>query len=743
MFRDIITMAACGAILLSGGSALAQPAPWTNAALSPDARADLVQARMTTAEELLLLKGYYGANVKMSWIKPAPVSLRPLLPGSAGFVPGIERLGVPSLRETDAGVGIANTNWMRQGDTATAFPSGLSNAASWDPALIFAGGAALGAEARDRGFNVVLDGGINLAREPHGGRSFEYAGEDPLLAGTIVGAQIRGIQSQHVISTIKHFALNDQETGRVVVSADIDESAARESDLLAFEIAIEQGDPGAVMCAYNRVNSDYACENDFLLNRVLKRDWGYLGWVLSDWGGVHSTVAAANAGLDQESASGFDRQEFFGAPLQKALADGSVGAARLHDMVHRILRTMFANGLMDFPMPRRKAAAHVDVAERSAAGGIVLLRNEQNVLPLAGEVRTIAVIGAHADLGMLSGGGSSQVLPLGDDPDREVYVGGPVLVLPNGAKIMPLGREIFDPPAPLAAIARLAPQAQVRFADGDDIAGAAALAAGSDIVIVFAQQWMTEGADVPNLSLPGNQDALIAAIAAANPHTVVVLETGGPVLMPWRDKVPAILEAWYGGSGGAMAVAQILFGAVNPSGRLPVTFPRSEDQLPRPVLSDAATASQPFDVAYSEGADVGYRWFELRKLTPLFPFGFGLSYTTFDYRGFETKGGDTITASVSVTNTGARAGSETVQLYATPPTAGAAARLVGWSKVRLEPGETRLVTIAAEPRLLAHFDGAAQAWHIAAGDYVVSLRRSATDIAVGGQATLAERTIKP
>ena len=359
----------------------AQPAvaqPWMDQSLSSDARADLVQAQMTQDEQLLLLKGYYGVNVKMSWIKPAPVELRSLLPGSAGFVPGVARLGIPALRETDAGVGIANTNWMRPSDTATAFPSGLMNAATWNPELIFAGGAAIGTEARDRGFNVVLDGALNLARDPRGGRTFEYAGEDPLLAGTIVGEQIRGIQSEHVISTTKHFVLNDQEIGRGILSANIDEAAARESDLLAFEIAIEHGNPGAVMCAYNRVNGIYSCENDFLLNHVLKHDWGYAGWVLSDWGGVHSTAAAANAGLDQESASGFDRQEYFGDPLGTALADGSVSAARLHDMVHRILRSMFANGLMDFPMPPRTLSTHTDVAERSAEEGIVLLKNEQN-----------------------------------------------------------------------------------------------------------------------------------------------------------------------------------------------------------------------------------------------------------------------------------------------------------------------------------------------------------------------------
>jgi beta-glucosidase len=721
--------------------------PWNNTALSADARAELLQAQMTLDEQLLLLKGYYGADVKLIWTKPAPAEIRPLLPGSAGYVPGITRLGIPALHETDAGVGIANTNAMRPGDTATAFPSGLMNAATWNPGIAFNAGAAIGGEARDRGFNVVLDGALNLAREPRGGRTFEYAGEDPLLAGTTVGEEVRGIQSQHVISTVKHFAFNDQETGRGVMSVNIDEGAARESDLLAFEIAIERGQPGAVMCAYNRVNSVYACESDFLLNRVLKREWNYPGWVLSDWGGVHSTVTAANAGLDQQSASGFDRQEFFGDALKQALTDGTVSAARLHDMVHRILRSLFASGVIDIPMTPRTPSTHADVAEQNAVEGIVLLKNRENLLPLARNVRSIAVIGAHADIGMLSGGGSSQVLPLGHNPNNEIFLGGAVRVLLNGARIFPLAREIYDPPSPLVAIANAAPGATVRYAGGDDVDEATTLAARADIAIVFARQWMTESDDVPDLSLPEDQDALIAAVAKANPRTIVVLETGGPVLMPWLDDVPGVIEAWYSGNGGAKALARILFGDVNPSGRLPITFPRSEAQLPRPALPTQDIAGHYFDVSYNEGAEVGYRWFELRNQAPLFPFGYGLSYTTFDYSGLTVRGGETIAATVTVTNSGSRAGGDTVQLYVSPPPdangAPSTSRLVGWTKVELQPGASRTITITAEPRTLAHFDTAANVWRIAAGDYAVSVRASATDIRLTSRVAMAQREMKP
>ena len=737
-----IVLAAVVTVLLTAAASAQPAAPWMDTTLSPDARAVLLLAQMTRDEQLLLVMGYTGQSATLGWLKPVPAAHRDQLRGTAGFVPGIPRLGIPALYETDASLGISNASWMRPGDTATAYPSGLSNAATFDPDTVFASGAGIGQEARDRGFNVVLDGGINLTREPRNGRNFEYVGEDPLLAGTISGAEIAGIQSRHVISTIKHFALNDQETGRTQVSVEIDPAAARESDLLAFEIAIERGHPGAVMCSYNRICGVYACENPFLLTDVLKRDWAYPGWVLSDWGAVHSTVPAINAGLDQESASGFDRMEFFGAPLVKALTDGTVTVEHLHDMVHRILRSLFAAGVMDDPAIPVTPAGHADVAQHAAEQGIVLLKNEGNLLPLARHIHSIAVIGDHADLGMLSGGGSAQVLPLGHDPDKTIYVGGPVIVLSNGARINPMRREIFDPPSPLSAIQALAPRARARIADGVNIDAAVRLAKTSDVAIVFADQWMTEGDDTPNLSLPGHQDALIAAVAAANPHTIVVLETGGPVLMPWRDKAGAIIEAWYAGNGGAQALARILFGQVDPSGRLPITFPASEDQLPRPALSDPANANAPFPVAYAEGADVGYRWYDVKKLTPLYPFGYGLSYTAFDWRGFAASGGDGIAATLTVANTGKRDGSDTVELFVTPP-GGGAARLAGFAKVHLAAGERRNVNIVAEPRSLAHFDAKADLWRIAAGDYTVTARASATDVRATAIVTLSEKTIKP
>ncbi|MDE2184269.1 MAG: glycoside hydrolase family 3 C-terminal domain-containing protein [Alphaproteobacteria bacterium] len=727
-------------------------APWMNQDLSPDQRADLVQAQMTPDEEFTLVRGYLGLDEIQNPIFPRPPKvIIDAFPHSAGYIPGIPRLGIPAQLETDASLGVANGRHMRPGDQATALPASLLTASAWNPDLAYDAGAMLGREVRAKGFNVLLNGGVDLERDPRNGRNFEYAGEDPLLAGTIAGEVIRGVQDQHVISTAKHYAMNDQEIGRDWLSANIDEKSMRESDLLAFEIAIERGRPGSIMCAYNRVNGVYACENDFLLNKVLKGDWQFPGYVMSDWGADHSTVEAANNGLDQESAYIFDNADYFGAGLRKAVADGKVSEARLHDMVHRILRSMFAHGLFDYPLSRKPldVKADGDVAQRAAEEGITLLKNDRELLPLTGKARRIAVIGANADIGVLSGGGSSQVIPIGNDPSQEVLLGGAVVVREGKARI-PLDRMIYDPPSPLSAIKAESRNARVRFDDGGDIQQAARLAKASDVAVVFVQQWQAEGTDMLGLNLPGDQDALVSAVAAANPHTIVVLENGGPVVMPWLSQVGAVLEAWYPGQRGAAAIARILFGKVNPSGHLAATFPQSVDQLPRPVIPGAGLEQPPqrwagtpnlFDVNYTEGANVGYKWFAVRKLRPLFPFGFGLSYTTFGYGNLSASPGSAPTVTFDVRNTGQRAGKAVAQVYATPP--GAVARLMGWSKIDLKPGASKHVTVTLDPRLLASFDTAAHVWRVAAGDYTISLGDSATSISSTTMLHLDESTIRP
>jgi beta-glucosidase len=712
--------------------------PWMNAKLSADQRADLIVAQMTQDEKLTLVFGYFGSNQEKPKFTPHAEARM----GSAGYIPGIARLGVPPQWETDAGVGVAT---QRESSDPylerTSLPSGIATTATWNPDLAFKGGAMIGSEARASGFNVQLAGGVNLARDPRNGRNFEYGGEDPLLAGVMVGAQIKGIQSNNIISTIKHWALNGQETNRMTVSSNIGDAAARQSDFLAFEFAIEQSNPGSVMCAYNRINSTYACENDYLLNEVLKKDWAYTGYVMSDWGGTHSTAKAANAGLDQESAYTFDKQPFFGAPLKAALADGSVPQARLDDMVRRITRSMFAHGLFDHPVVKGPIdfAAHAKVSQADAEEAIVLLKNDGGLLPLLSEkgaktAKKIVVIGSHSDVGVLSGGGSSQVFPVGG-----------MAVKGLGPKGFP-GPIVYHPSSPLKALQAGTPGATFTYDDGSDPAAAAKAAAGADLVIVFAHQWAAESQDY-SLTLADDQDALIDAVAAANPKTAVVLETGGPVLMPWLPKVGAVVEAWYAGTNGGEAIARVLTGEVNPSGRLPITFPQSADQLPRPVIDgDNAKPELMVDANYDiEGAAVGYKWFDQKSHKPLFAFGHGLSYSTFGYSDLKTSVvGDTLTVSFTVKNTGKTAGKDVPQVYVGPK-AGlgweAPRRLAGFKKVDLAPGASAKVSVTVDPRLLATFDSKAKAWTIAAGAYEVSLGASSRDLSAKAEVTLAAKTL--
>ena len=703
-------------VLTAATAASAAPA-------DPRQRAQALVAQMTQAEKLSLVRGEFPLLMKQ---RPPGVVV------SAGYVPGVPRLGIPALKESDASLGVANAG--RADDDATALPSGLALAASFDPDVAYAGGAMIGKEARQKGFNALLAGGVNLVREPRNGRNFEYLGEDPLLAGTLAGASIRGIQSNAIVSTTKHFALNSQETGRMLLDARIDPAALRESDLLAFQIAIETGRPASVMCAYNKLNGVYACENAALFD-VLKHDWGYGGWVMSDWGAVHS-LGAAMAGLDQESGRQLDRQAFFGEMLKAGLDKGDIPAAKLDDMVVRILTGMAQAGVLDHPEGPGglETAADGAVAQRGAEAGIVLLKNG-GVLPLVRGARTVAVIGGHADAGVFSGGGSSQVVPKGST------------VLPKPAWAPGWGRgPVLHPSAPLAAIRLRTPAA--RFDAGTDPAAAAEAARKADVAIVFASQWTTEGAD-SSLTLPDGQDALIAAVVAANPRTIVVLETGGPVLMPWLDRAAAVVEAWYPGQKGGEAIARVLYGEIDAAGRLPVTFPAALSQLPRPKL-DGEGLNGPeglttaggvgFTVTYNEGAEVGYRWFAKTGAKPLFPFGYGLSYTAFRYGDLRVQGGRALKISFSVTNTGARTGADTPQVYATA--AGSTPRLVGFKRVELRPGQTRRISITADPRLLARFDSARPGWTLG-GAYAVQVSKAAGREGLSGTASLAPRRLKP
>ncbi|RFP27699.1 glycosyl hydrolase [Duganella sp. BJB476] len=727
-----LALAIAGALPAYAADTVPTNRPWLDAKLGADQRATLALQAMTQQEKLGWVMGWFGNDFADKKRNPAA------LPLSAGYIAGVPRLCLPALFETDAGLGVASQAGKTPRER-TSLPSGLATAATWDRKLAYSGGAMIGAEARASGFNVMLAGGVNLLREPRNGRNFEYAGEDPLLASTMVAQQIKGIQSNHVIATMKHFAVNDQETGRVILDSRIDDASNRMSDLLAFQLVLEQADPGSVMCAYNRLNGAYACESDYLLNQVLKQDWGFKGYVMSDWGAVHSTVAAANNGLDQESAWEFDKSAYFGNALEEAVANGHVPQARLDNMVFRILRTMFDKGVVDHPVAEGGAidfAAHALVSRSDAEDGMVLLKNAGGVLPLKAGAKKIVVIGAHADVGVLAGGGSSLVYPVGGSAVTGI------------APTSWPGPVVYHPSSPLKAIQARAPGAKVVYLDGLDAAAAARAAADADVVLVFAQQWIGEALDAVSLSLPDNQDALIAAVAKANPKTVVVLETGGPVLMPWLEQSAAVLQAWYAGTSGGEAIARVLFGEVNPSGRLPVTYPASASQLPRPVLDgDPKDEKTRFAVTYHEGAAIGYKWFDLKGLKPLFPFGHGLSYTQFAYSGLMASQKDgKLQLRFQVTNTGAVKGKDVPQLYVAPQGVKweAPKRLAGWDKVELAPGESREVSVTVDPRLLATYDSRSKSWRVAKGSYKVLLAHSAGDAGAASiNVALEARTFKP
>ena len=712
----------------ASGIALARDKVWTftTAPETPDERADALLARMTQSEKLELVEGGVTTNLTYGYTVPR---------GAGGYVPGIPRLGIPELYFVDGSLGLASAS-----DPSTALPSSLASAAGWDTTEAYKFGQVIGTEIADYGMNVNLGGNTNLTgREPRDGRTFETKGEDPILAGKICAAHLKGVQSAHVIGDIKHFAFNDQETGRTTANAIISERGGRESDLLAFEIAFKDANVQSVMCSYNLTNSVYDCQNSHLLNDVLKGDWGFPGFVMSDWWATHSTAEAANNGLDQEQPN----QQYF-STLGEAITGGQVKEARLDDMVHRILRAMFQVGIFDFPPKIQPipAAADAAVAKETEELGAVLLRNENHQLPLdASTLKSIAVIGSHADTAVLSGGGSAQVWPVGavSDGPCTFQQGSPCPNPPGWAQV------VWDPSSPLNAIRQAAPHAVLNFSDGSNIPAAAQIAASSQVAVVFVSQWGSEGMDRTTLGLvdlvdraPIDQDALIEAVAKANPHTVVVVVSDGPVLMPWLNRVSAVLEAWFPGQEGAQAIAELLFGAVNPSGKLPITFPASDAQLPRPSIPQPQPpdSTAPFNVDYFEGYNVGYKWFDSRKLTPLFPFGFGLSYTTFAIADAELMNNLALTSNPNfqvtyqLKNTGARAGAEVAQVYLGMPesTNEPPRRLVGWQKTMLQPGESQTATIEVDADDTSHpmsyWDENTKDWQVAPGTYTVYLGTS-------------------
>ncbi|HEY3481781.1 MAG TPA: glycoside hydrolase family 3 C-terminal domain-containing protein, partial [Streptomyces sp.] len=537
---------------------------------------------------------------------------------------------------------------------------------------------------------------INMARVPRNGRTFEGMGEDPVLAGALAAADIRGIQENGTIAEVKHYAANNQETDRFGIDEHIDERTLNEIYLPHFEQSVTEGRAGSVMCAFPKINGVFMCENPALLQGKLRDDWVFQGFVQSDWGAAHSTVGSADAGMNLEMIDG----TWYGDKMKQAVLAGQVSEQRVDELLLPRFRTMFAFGQFDHPpvLTPLPTARHDAAAKDFAERGMVLLRNEHAQLPLDPAVKSIAVIGPFATQAKTGGGGSSAVIPT----------------------------STVDP---LAGLRQRVPGAVVTLDDGSDVARAAAAARAADVSVVMVGDNETEGKDRPSLALEGNQDALVTAVAAANPHTVVVVKSGGPVLMPWASSVPAILQAWYPGQQDGAAVAGVLFGDVNPSAKLPITFPAAETDTP---ANTAARFPGVNGVAeYSEGLQVGYRWFDAQGKEPLFPFGYGLSYTTFAFSGLSVHNtGDGATATFTVRNTGHRAGAEVAQLYlGFPAAAGEPPRqLKGFSRVSLAPGRSQRVTIRLDARDFSVWDAGHHAWAPVKGGFTVQVGDSSRSL---------------
>src|SRR6266568_1267125 len=851
-------------------SASAHDWPWMNTSLSPDERTVLLLAQMTLEEKVDMLSEKSG----------------PELPPS--------RLGIPPLTFADGPAGVRidrNRRDVNEGK-ATAPPAPIALAATWDLVAAQQYGDLLGLEAWSTGHNVLFGPGLDITRIPYFGRLFESLGEDPVLTGQMAARYVQGVQSHPVISTAKHYNVNAQEENRLQVDARLDERTLQEIYTLPFEAAVKDGHIGAVMGAYNKINGTFCCENRHVLTEILKEQLDFAGWVVSDFQATHSTVEAANAGLDLELD--VPPAKYFGTRLLEAIQAGQVSLATIDDKVRRILRSMFAFELFDYPvqitpLPEQE---HGQPAREIAGKGIVLLKNTGGLLPLSShKLRSLAVIGADADC-YIAGGGSALVQATylvsilegmrrhaGEDARVEYAEGtdplsaadllpGPPMVpssvlTPSGSASQARGLQAeywtnarFEGEPGLVRIERqvglnlglfnfamanasslpqlpedfnnamsvrwtgslIAPTtgnytlslthlgtarlfldgqlliedpgltlriesvtrhlvagehhalrieyaadrpeqgavssfaligAKVRFGWEhpssvilSSMLEAAELARKSDVAIVVVRDYNSEHADRPGLTLPNEQDLLVQTVVAANPRTIVVVASGGPVLMRWLDQVPAVLECWYGGQEVGNALADILFGDVNPSGKLPVTFPRSERDTP--VSSPEQYARRDDFIAhYSEGLAIGYRGYDQFEIEPLFPFGHGLSYTSFAYDKLHVEpgtgdGSTAVQVRFTVTNTGARAGAEIAQVYLGLPasTGEPPKRLVGWAKVELEPAEAGEVTVTLDPNASSHplsyWDVNTNGWEIASGDYQVYVGASSRDIRLTG-----------
>jgi beta-glucosidase len=684
----LVAAAASLTAVVGGQSAQAASTacPWVGSSAPIATRVSEVLAKMTQAQEVDLVTGASGSSY-------------------VGFIPAIGSLCIPALNLEDgpAGVGDGMTN-------VTQLPAPVDAAATWDTSAEKLYGQVIGTEQAAKGTTIDLGPTINIVRDPRWGRAFESIGEDPLLNGTMGAAEIQGVQSTGTMAQVKHFAVYNQETNRNTPSDDavVSTEAEQEIYLPAFQDAVQQGAASSVMCSYSTINGTYACQNPYLLTTVLRQQFGFTGFVTSDWGATHSTAASANAGLtmDMPGSDGY-----YGSALASAVSSGSVSAATLSSMASDVLTEMFAFGLFDRPAtgsPDETATSTADQndALQVAEEGTVLLKNSGNVLPLGSSDSSIAVIGADASTSpQTAGGGSASV---------------------NSSGTI----------TPLQGITAAAPSGvTVNYNAGTSDSSAAATAASSSVAIVFASYDESEGSDLTSIDLGTADDNLISAVAAANPNTIVVLNTGSAVTMPWLSQVKGVLEAWYPGQEDGSAIAALLFGTVNPSGHLTVTFPTSLTQVPA-----STTAQWPGEngtVQYSEGIDVGYRWYNSQSLTPLFPFGYGLSYTTFSFSNLKVgtlPDGGAATVTATVTNTGSRAGADVAQLYVSDPAASGQPplQLEGFQRVSLAPGASQTVTFPLTQRNLQYWNSTSNGWATSTGSYGIDVGDSDANLPLTG-----------
>lgn len=637
-------------------------------------------------------------------------------------------------------------DYVRLTKGVTNFPAQIGLAATWDPSIAYQKGAAEADEAFRSGKNGILGPAVNSGRTPLDGRTPEFLGEDPLLSGTLAAAQINGTQNgnpgEPVLAVLKHYIANEQELDRQLSSSNMDGRTLQEVYNLPFAIALSKSSPGGVMCSYNQLNGIYACENP-VLNNVLRGEDQFKGYVVSDFRAVHSTAPSLNAGMDQE----LNVPKFLTpANVNAAIDDGEVTIPEINHAAFLVVRSYIKAGLFDHPLPATPSAssstpAHRALAERIAEQGSVLLKNQGSILPLTSADKTIAVIGPTASDTPTNGISAQTVC-------EEVGADAVPFFCPN-------------PVAPLDAITTRAAQdgATVTYNNGSDVAAAAASAASASVAVVFAYTSEGEGADPANLSLDGNGDALISAVAAANPNTIVVLETGSAVTMPWLSSVKGVMESWYPGGQGGAAIASLLYGDTNFSGRLPLTFPASEADLPTStpaqypgVFANGSTTRAPGDttsirqVSYSEGLAVGYKWYQSQGIAPLFAFGYGLSYTTFSYSNLRLRSSGSgnnqrIHVRFTVTNTGSVEGTDTPQVYLTLPssTGEPGSRLVAFGQVDLKPGQSKQMNLTIDAgsaqHPLSYWNTTNHDWATAPGTYVVQVSTSAENPVLTSQFT--------